>query len=320
VTTHYEMLWDCSSCGTTKLLGKTHRRCPNCGAPQDPGKRYFPAPGEEVAAEGHVFVGADWHCAACTTPNSKAAQFCCNCGNPRDGNASVKLVGEPAPVAAKTSKPGRGKLYVAAALAAAVAVMGTCAVCWQKDEVVAVEAHRWTRDIDVETLAPRADSAWCDSMPSGAYNVSRSREQRGTRDIPDGETCHDKNVDNGDGTFHKENVCTTRYRHEPVYDDKCRFTIDRWDRSRTAHAEGRGLSPGPQWPAVRLGRTGNCLGCEREGPRREQLLVDVIDPKNKRVTCDVDTNRWRALVDGARVKMKVRVVTGGAVCSTLRPR
>src|SRR4051812_38974182 len=124
------MLWDCSSCGTKKLLGKTHRRCPNCGAPQDPSKRYFPAPGEEVAADGHVFVGADWVCAACTTPNSKAAQFCGNCGNPREGNAAAKLVGEPAPAAVVApSSSGRAK-YVVAALALFAVVGGTCAVCW----------------------------------------------------------------------------------------------------------------------------------------------------------------------------------------------
>ena len=42
----YEMFWDCEYCGSSKLLGITHRHCPNCGAPQDPEKRYFP-PDEE---------------------------------------------------------------------------------------------------------------------------------------------------------------------------------------------------------------------------------------------------------------------------------
>jgi hypothetical protein len=27
----YEMFWDCGFCGTTRLLGKTHRHCPGCG-------------------------------------------------------------------------------------------------------------------------------------------------------------------------------------------------------------------------------------------------------------------------------------------------
>ena len=27
----FEMLWDCSYCSAKKLLGLTHRHCPNCG-------------------------------------------------------------------------------------------------------------------------------------------------------------------------------------------------------------------------------------------------------------------------------------------------
>ena len=42
----YEMMWDCGFCGSSKLLGKTHRYCPGCGAAQDPSTRYFP-PEEE---------------------------------------------------------------------------------------------------------------------------------------------------------------------------------------------------------------------------------------------------------------------------------
>ena len=53
----YEMLWDCSSCGEKGLLGKTHRRCPSCGAAQDERTRRFPEKGEEVEARAHVFAG-----------------------------------------------------------------------------------------------------------------------------------------------------------------------------------------------------------------------------------------------------------------------
>ena len=49
--TYYEMLWDCPQCGTLGLLGDSHRHCPTCGTAQDPTKRYFPTPGEEVEAK-----------------------------------------------------------------------------------------------------------------------------------------------------------------------------------------------------------------------------------------------------------------------------
>jgi hypothetical protein len=52
----YEMLWDCKFCGTKKLLGKTHRFCPN--RRPAPIRRYFPAD-RKVVVQDRVFVGAD---------------------------------------------------------------------------------------------------------------------------------------------------------------------------------------------------------------------------------------------------------------------
>ena len=61
----FEMLWECAYCGTRGLLGKTHRFCPRCGAPQDTTRRYFPSDEERVAVRDHAYVGADRLCAAC---------------------------------------------------------------------------------------------------------------------------------------------------------------------------------------------------------------------------------------------------------------
>ena len=354
----YEMLWDCPSCGTRKLLGKSHRRCPNCGAAQDAKKRYFPPPGEEVPVEGHVFVGIDWSCGACQTPNSRAASFCVNCGHPREGNADVRLVSdgggshggesadaanaaaeEPAPLrpmpefrfaAERSEEAGatpetKGVLrrYAGRIIAGiGTLVLGFCsvAVLWQEDVEVVVERHEWVREIDVERMAARADSAWCDSMPGDAYNVSRSREERSTRQVAVGEECHDVRSDNGDGTFSTSRECSTKYRSESVYDDRCRFTVNRWGLERTARNTGSGLSPGPSWPPT-FARVGSCLGCEREGARREVLTVALRSraDRGKTWSCDIDDQRWRMLGDGELRNIKVRVLTGGAVCDTLVP-
>jgi hypothetical protein len=326
----YEMLWDCSSCGTKKLLGKTHRRCPSCGAPQVASSRYFPALGEAVEATGHVYVGVDWLCAACTTPNSRAASFCVGCGNPRDGNAAAPLVPDAiagAPPAAPT-KPvpvappprSRAPLVVAGVVLAVMSAV-LVIVFWQKDVEVRVEQHTWSRDIDVERLDPTHQSSWCDSMPADAYAVTRTREVRSHEQIPDGETCHTVNHDNGDGTFSTSESCSTRYRSEPVYDTKCSYTVDRWQVARTAHSAGVGVSAPREWPPFALGRTGSCRGCEREGSRREALLLDLRATKSAQKTwrCDVDEARWQKLGDGDVCVMRVRVITGGAVCRTLRP-
>lgn len=324
------MLWDCSSCGTRGLLGKTHRRCPHCGAPQDPTARYFPSPGQEVEAKDHRFVGVDWRCAACETPNSRAAAFCLNCGNPREGNADVarradRVVDgghiiddgtEAARVPAGRSRTRRLAFGLGALFVALVAFM-LVAIFWQKDVRVVVEEHTWTREIDVERMAPRSDSSWCDAMPGDAYGVSRSREVRSHNQIPDGQECRDRQVDNGDGTFSVRTECRTKYRSEPVYDDKCRYTVDRWGRDHTEIASGHDARP--FWPGVSVSG-GSCNGCTRQGARRERLEVRLRGAReHKTWTCDVDDGLWRALADGLETVLRVRVITGGAVCSSLRP-
>lgn len=351
----YEMLWDCGSCGTKKLLGKSHRRCPRCGAAQDARKRYFPPPGEEVPVEGHVFVGVDWSCGACQTPNSRAAEFCVNCGHPREGNADVGLVteggvgrsgdapapppDEPAPFrpaasfrfAAETreseegapvteSVPRTRKWGLAAAAAALTAALGSVTMLWTKDVEVVVERHEWVREIDVERMAARADSAWCDAMPGDAYDVRRTREERSRTQVADGEECHDVRTDNGDGTFSTSTECSTRYRSEAVYDDRCHFTVNRWGLERTARNTGFGLFPEPAWPPTFI-RPGSCLGCEKEGARRETLTVAMRSraEAGRKWRCDIDHERWRAVGDGQWLQIKVRVITGGAVCDTVRP-
>lgn len=327
----YEMLWDCSSCGTQGLLGKTHRRCPHCGAPQDPDTRYFPAPGHEVEAKDHRFVGVDWTCAACETPNSRAAGFCVNCGNPREGNADVarrpdRIVkdGQVVDDGKRAAGPAPGlfagrrrRLFLAlGAVFVGLVAFLLLAIFWQKDVHVLVEGHAWTREIDVERMAPRRDSSWCDSMPGDAYGVSRSREVRSHNQIPDGQVCSDRQTDNGDGTFSVSTECRTKYRSEPVYDDKCYYTVDRWGLDRTERATGQGLSPA--WPAVSVSG-GSCNGCTRQGSRREELTVRLRGRDQKTWTCGLDDGRWRRIVDGLETVMRVRVITGGAVCSSLHP-
>jgi hypothetical protein len=325
----YEMQWDCSSCGTRKLLGKTHRRCPQCGAPQDAKARYFPAPGEEIAAAGHVFVGVDWSCAACQTPNSNAAHFCVSCGNPKDGNVQVaKVIDQPVRTVANRSVASLSALrrsrlpLILACIALASLAACLVTVFWQRDVQVRVTEHAWSRAIDIEQISAVSESSWCDSMPSDAYSVSRSREVRSHRQIADGQDCRTVRSDNGDGTYSTSNQCTTKYRSEPIYDDKCRYTVNRWRVVHTERTQGRGLEVPRVWPDVHVSG-GSCMGCQRAGGRRESLTVDVRGTSgadaSKAWQCALDEDRWARLRDGDVRTMRVRVVTGGAVCDTLRP-
>jgi Zn-finger nucleic acid-binding protein len=317
----FEMFWDCAFCDTKALLGKSNRFCPNCGAQQDASKRYFPPPGKEVAANTQ-FDGVDKSCPACQTPNGAKSHNCRNCGSPLDGAADVARVADkssaaPKPGQVPVQKPKSKLPWIIGGVVLALVAFCLVAMFWTKDVACTVASHSWERTIDIEQLRAESDSAWCDNTPSGAYSVSRRREQRSTKQIPDGETCTTRNVDRGDGTFERREECKTKYRSEPVYDDKCYFTIDRWKVARTSRASGQSVAPEPNWPTVSLSRTGNSLGSEREGARQETYTLHLKGADQKSYTCTQDYARWKSLPDGHKKVIPIGVITDSPECDKL---
>ena len=336
---YYEMLWDCAQCNTVGLLGDSHRHCPTCGAAQDPSKRYFPKPGEELEAKDHQFVGADWRCAYCDSPNSATAAHCTNCGAGQDGTKPVAIVVDTAaaPASVAAAAEPRSKRWLWALALLAVVLVGLGIFFTRTQETVAnVSGRTWQREIQVEKLAAVSESAWCDSVPGDAYAVTQSREQRSTRRIEDGQVCRDERIDKGDGTFVKHRECTPRYREQPVYDNRCRFQVNRWRTYRSVKA-GPETAAMPMWPSMGpqggpsnsqgagLGMvTGNtlgnsmrgALGAEREGTRRESYVLQ-LQSGGKSWTCEVPLEVWTKYQEGASLPIQVRM-TGGADCSSLK--
>lgn len=330
----YEMLWDCRFCGATKLLGVTHRHCPQCGGAQDPSWRYFPSDGEKVLAKDHRFVGADRVCSYCGTANSAAAKCCGQCG------AALEEATEVTPLAGRTRSDDtafqtedlqarqQGKVTapilspaasvwprrVLLGIVALLVSVGV-AVFWTKTEEVTVVAQSWNREISLEVLKPVSQSSWCDGVPGDAYGVSRSRQQRGSREIPDGEECSTQQIDRGDGSFVEREHCQTRYRSEPIYDYRCNYTVNRWVPNRVAQLAGASIA-NMAWPSPQLTKAGSCLGCEREGPRHERYTVELGGLK-KPITCELPEAVWRAAHVGARLRLKVGAVAGDARCESL---
>ena len=338
----YEMFWDCKFCGQKKLLGLTHRFCANCGAPQDPQARYFPPDDEKVAVHDHPYVGADLACPACRQPMSRAAKCCTNCGSPIDKGAEVARRGDvvgapgapgaqqppfgpgpfsPLPHAAVATPPKKSNAIWFVALGGVLAVvlgLVLVALLWKREAVLEVKALSWERSIEIEVYDRVTKSAWCDERPAGARELSRRKEQRGTRQVKDGENCQTRKKDRGDGTYKEVRECTPRYRSEPVMADRCDFEVSEWRTARTLRERGAGPADPPRWPVVTLGRTGTCLGCEREGERRETYTATFEDTKSKEEgSCTLDAARWAAMSPGSRWKGKVRVMTGGVDCTDL---
>ena len=313
----YEMLWDCAYCGTRKLLGKTHRFCPKCGAPQDPEKRYFPSEDEKVAVEDHVYVGADRLCGNCGSAMSAKALHCTQCGAPLEGAREVKRVDAPLPPP-PPAKPARSLAScLLPVIGVVVLLVGglLVALLWKKDLQAQVTDASWQRSVVVEQLLATRDSSWCDALPRAAYGVSRHREVRSQRQIQVGEECRSVNVDRGDGTFAQRRECTPRYRQEPVYADRCDYSVDRWVESRRALASGVAQGLAPQWPALQL-RAGDCRGCEREGARRSTYRVS-LQAASKTFQCEVPEERFSAFQPGTLWAFKVGVVTGAPDCKSL---
>ncbi|MCE7938355.1 MAG: hypothetical protein DYG90_07195, partial [Chloroflexi bacterium CFX6] len=185
---------------------------------------------------------------------------------------------------------------------------------------VAVVDREWVRSIDVEAYGPVSGSDWCDSLPPGAYAVSRHQAVRYHEQVPDGEQCDTIRIDNGDGTYREERSCFPVYRSEPVYADRCTYQVDTWAYARTVEARGTGHDT-PAWPALDLtggGRT--CVGCEREAGRHERFTVYFSPPDSEgRLSCTFDAaEAWQPFRQGTEWVLEVGAFTGSPDCGSLR--
>lgn len=305
----YEMLWDCDYCETKGLLGKSQRHCPNCGGKQNPDKRYFPKEGEKTRVDGHKFVGSDRTCPACQTPMSAAATHCSNCGASLDGAAEVKGVATPV-----KPKPKR-RLWLILLVVGAIALL--IFAIWYffirtKEAKLTVTQHRWERAIGIDEYNDQQDEAWRNEVPSDARMVTCFQAERSSRQVQDGETCRIEKVDKKDGTFEEVKKCNPKYRSEPVYDDKCRFTVRRWKQIDSVKLTGAGLAPA--WPTQNVppATAAETLGARRAGKRTETLILDF-----GKQSCEVSDGVWRKYVDNTAYEVEVRARSNEIVCKSL---
>ncbi|MBK8020252.1 MAG: zinc ribbon domain-containing protein [Chloroflexi bacterium] len=343
----YEMIWDCKYCGTQNLPARTHKFCPNCGAAQDPRSRRFPSDEEKKAVENYVKQGVDVICPACATPNAADANFCQQCGSPLENAQKVETQGEQVRREGDTFKAGEARnveqvtyekdlraagvlpnpaqagksnnlvLYAIIGVVAVVVIGLLVTIFWRRDASATIAGHEWERSIAIETFAAVPGGTWCDSMPFGAYSISRSTEQRSSRQVPDGEECEVRRADNGDGTFSERRECYTVYRDEPIYDDYCTFMTNQWVYARSVEQTGQSLTDAPRWPLLQL-NSGTCLGCEREGGRDEAYVIQ-LQSGDKFYECEVSYDQWQNASLGSGWNFQVSVVTGRPDCGSLEP-
>ena len=306
----YEMLWDCGHCDTKRNLGKTHRHCPNCGAPQDETKRYFPTEADRVKVVDHAFTGTDRKCGSCGTPQSAKAEHCGQCGAPLGDAKAVPLIFEPQPTKPKGRRWGWWIL---------VAVLLFSTLIWwrcirKREIALQVTGHRWATIVELEEYREVGDQAWRDQVPTGARAVVCRAKERSRRTVADGEDCKVVRRDKGDGTFEEINQCTPKTRQEPVEDAWCDFRIDRWTKVEELKREGSGVTA--TWADVPPSALSSGIGARRGGPRKAIYTLDLHDGKQAR-SCDVSESAWKKYADGQQIKAQVRASSGNLVCSSL---
>jgi hypothetical protein len=262
-------------------------------------------------------------CDHCNAACSRRAHNCGRCGAELGEAAQVQPHGDTSAAillpSSRAVPPPRPlwKLLVPTAALLLVAVTVVLLV-WKKDQKLVVAGHSWRRTVSIERFAPVMQSAWCNELPSGASDVTRRSEQRGTKQVADGEDCQIRKKDRGDGTFEEERACTPRFKQEPVFEQKCEFSILKWSSVRQEIAQAE-RGDAPRWPSVTLARSGcSGVGCEREGARSEQYTVVFRDTRGEEYRCDLDQKAWSSYVEGQRYAGRLRALTGSLDCGSLQ--
>lgn len=332
----YEMFWNCDACGTKKLLGVTHRNCPECGLAQNANARYFPAEGEAVALKNHVYTGADWACDGCGNPNSSKAKFCVSCGCGNEGaksvtrktsaNTSDAAPGQqstqtsPQPVMPGAAKASSSGSFIKIGVIAVV--LGILAfVFYPRTDTGVIKSHNWEKVIKIEHSVAKTETLECANVKSN-MQVRDMKFVNKPQKMQDGESCKDvcanSNVDQGDGSFKVEKKCkqecSPKYVTKNVMIKLCEVEYPEWLMKREEKTAGQSTSDKMDWPNPTLqGKSTSGYGEERIGRRVESYRVQV-ERKGKIENCEIASlDAWRQFQVGQNVTLKSKVI-GGSYC------
>ncbi|MCA9904168.1 MAG: hypothetical protein KC547_09940, partial [Anaerolineae bacterium] len=109
-----------------------------------------------------------------------------------------------------------------------------------------------------------------------------------------------------------------RYRQEPVYDDRCYFTVDRWSYSRSVVSNGESQAVAPYWANAQL-QFASGVGAEREADRDETYLLILRGDNDAVYECEVSFDLWQNAKAESAWTLEIGVVNGQPRCDTLTP-
>ncbi|MBX3154409.1 MAG: hypothetical protein KF773_00290 [Deltaproteobacteria bacterium] len=309
----YEMLWDCDHCDTKGLLGKSQRHCPECGAKQNPDKRYFPKEGDAIKeVVGHKYEGADRVCPACSAAIGALGKNCTNCGSPLDGSAHVKGVSEPLKPIPVKKFPWLKVILIVLAIALFIFLIWFFFLRTKTGDVT-VAGHRWERVITIEKFGVFQEDCWGNNCaPSGAEDERCRMEDHGTKQVQDGEDCREERVDKKDGTFEKVKKCKPKYRSEPTQEKHCTFSIRKWKEDGEAKSSGT-MDKKREWPNAPAADTKASIGARREKARAEKLILEFQGGDS----CVVSEDKWTKHKDGAKLTVTMKARSEAVQCDSI---
>lgn len=163
---------------------------------------------------------------------------------------------------------------------------------WTRPGDVTVVGHRWEYEVKIQDYRPRQQSAWCDELPAGAYEITRRQEK----------------ICSGSG---EDRSCTDR--------DRYYYTVDGWKYARSVTTIGEHHSA--YWPSdeeINLQPAdSDGYGQEREEAWVENYWVLLQDSQGKEHTCLVSPTVWGQADAGSVWRVEFGAVAGTPCCETL---
>lgn len=313
--------WDCQHCSTPN--SKNSNNCVNCGSPQNGAVEVDLVGQAKVEkVKKPKIVKEDFY----SVENKETPKAYSNFDSSTKGNYShetsnSKYTTEKSVSSVSKNNSGN-KALIALITIVFACVIGFLIYGFTKvsEHTVVVMEKTWSRSVDVEEYRSVSDTDWCSNMPSDAYAVSSFRDVRSHRQVADGQTCSTSRHDRGDGSYRTERVCHTKYRSEPVYDNRCRYSVNRWRFNNSELASGSGTSV-PKDPEVNhlMLDSNNRLGNKRLGSRSSSYKVIFNyqdDDKVVKDSCGYNQLTWSKFDLKRQYNGKVRMI-GGLICNEI---
>ena len=293
--------WRCDFCGNLNLAAKAN--CVQCGAVRGSRRR-----------QAHEYDQT-------AAPRSAAE------------TAEPLMEGEQPPqaTAAPAAAPRRVSRWPAAGIVLVIAVLVGLGLFLflPRASVATISGKTWERTIRVESFAPIQAQDWRESVPADGYNRNCTRALRTYVQVQTGtrservQECHDEAVgeetydcgvvDLGNGRFEQKQCSRTIYEQrcnwvtkevpvyvqQPVYDDYCTYTADRWQYARSVTANERDTEP--YWPAVEYASNER----EEQNGRSEAYVVYIVDRDEKTWEYPTDLSTWQKFSRGQKCILKV---------------